>query len=89
MVVKLSNGSGHIFVRIFHLFISYPMHSCFAIFIIYLQIMDIILYFKIRTRGLLDMNIPTMNHTDIFNSLPIKKIMVGQSVSIVFFFIEK
>ena len=59
--------------------------------------METILYFKIRTRGLLDSQITIQNHTNsdlfnqklsqtnsnghIFTSLPIKKIMVGPTVS--------
>jgi hypothetical protein len=87
---KLSNGSGHFCVRTFRLLISYPMYSCFLVLIIYLQIMDIILYCKIRTRGLFDIssinhtNVINQNHIHIFNSLPIKKIMVGQTVSAFF-----
>ncbi|CAF1005223.1 unnamed protein product [Rotaria sordida] len=101
---KISNGAGlarsayqheRFYVRTFHLFIAYPIYSCFLLLIIYLQIMDIILYFKIRSRGSLDLNVITItNHTNlnkfhqkmtetsndnhIFNSLSIKKMMVGQ-----------
>jgi hypothetical protein len=95
---KISNGTGsarsvyqhrHFCVRTFHLLIAYPVYSCFLLFLIYLQIMDIILYFKIRSRGPFDLNIFTINQKlseisndiYIFNSLPIKKIMIGQTVS--------
>ncbi len=76
---------------------AYPIQTCFALFIIYLQIMDGILYFKIRTRGPLDSGILARNQTNsdlltpktsqifhsgyVFDSLPVKKIMVGQIVS--------
>ncbi len=82
---------GHFYVRTFRFFIAYPIHSCLLLFIIYLQIMDIILYFKIRSRGSLNSNMKISNHTNlnllssddghIFDSLPVKKIMVGQTVS--------
>ncbi|CAF4344083.1 unnamed protein product, partial [Rotaria sordida] len=63
---KISNGAGlarsayqheRFYVRTFHLFIAYPIYSYFLLLIIYLQIMDIILYFKIRSRGSLDLNV--------------------------------
>jgi hypothetical protein len=91
---KISNGTGparsvyqhrHFCVRTFHLLIAYPVYSCFLLFLIYLQIMDIILYFKIRSRGPIDLNIFTSqisNDIYLFNSLPIKKIMIGQTVSL-------
>ncbi|CAF3210291.1 unnamed protein product [Rotaria socialis] len=91
-VRKLSIGSGparpahqhgHFCVRAFHRLISYPSYSLFILFLIYLQIMDIILYFKIRTRDPLDFNSSNQTNTQsaihsvyIFNPLPIKKIMV-------------
>ncbi|CAF1300334.1 unnamed protein product [Adineta steineri] len=105
---KISNGAGsaravyqhgHFCVRAFHRLVTHPIYSCFLIFIIYLQIMDVILYFKIRSRKQLDLNISTINHTNlnfydqkssqisndihIFSSLPIKKIMVGQATQFV------
>jgi hypothetical protein len=53
--------------------------------------MDGILYFKIRSRGSLDSDSKTSNHTSgnvlpadggyIFDSLPVKKILVGPTVS--------
>ncbi|CAF1029913.1 unnamed protein product [Rotaria sp. Silwood1] len=94
---KLSNGSGparsvyqhgHFCVRVFHRLISYPGYTLFVLFIIYLQLMELILYFKIRSRGSLDFtlsntilnkttNPTTLTHTiHIFDPLPIKKIMV-------------
>ncbi|CAF2921563.1 unnamed protein product [Rotaria sp. Silwood2] len=95
-VRKLSNGSGsvrcvyqhgHFYVRIFHRLMSYPGYTLFLLFIIYLQIMDIILYFKICSRGSLDFTLSNkiLNQTNnqklthtihIFDPLPIKKIMV-------------
>jgi hypothetical protein len=101
-VRKLSNGAGparsvyqhgHFCVRAFHLLTSYPGYSLFAFFIIYLQIMEIILYFKISSRGPLDFtsstsvlnqtNTPQESHTvHIFDPLPVKKIMVEPIVSI-------
>ncbi|CAF0793199.1 unnamed protein product [Rotaria sp. Silwood1] len=99
---RLSNGTGpvrsvyqhgHFCVRAFHLFLTYPIYSCFLLVIIYLEIMDTILYFQIRSRGPLDLNTATINHTNfdkfhqtitealndthMFNALSIKKIMVG------------
>ncbi|CAF2809568.1 unnamed protein product [Rotaria sp. Silwood2] len=84
---------GHYCVRAFRSFMIYPIYSYFLIFIIYLQIMDLILYFKIRSRGPFYLSITTINHTNldefhqkmtetsynnhIFDSLSIKKIMVG------------
>ncbi|CAF3733899.1 unnamed protein product [Rotaria sordida] len=72
---KISNGAGlarpafqhgHFYVRTFHLFIAYSIYSYFLLLIIYLQIMDIILYFKIRSRGSLDLNVITItNHTNL------------------------
>ncbi len=103
---KLNNGPriarpiyqhGHFCVRTFHLLITHPIYLCFLIFIIYIQIMDVMLYFKIRSRGLIDSDITKKNHTNsnlfnqkmsqtlngipIFGSLPIKKIMIGPIVS--------
>ncbi|CAF4278708.1 unnamed protein product [Rotaria sp. Silwood2] len=95
-VRKLSNGSGsvrcvyqhgHFCVRVFHRLMSYPGYTLFLLFIIYLQIMDIILYFKICSRGSLDFTLSNkiLNQTNnqklthtihIFDPLPIKKIMV-------------
>jgi hypothetical protein len=101
-VRKLSNGAGparpvyqhgHFCVRAFHLLLSYPGYSLFAFFIIYLQIMEVILYYKICSRGPLDFtssttisnetNTPKISHTmHIFDPLPVKKIMVEPIVSI-------
>jgi hypothetical protein len=98
-VRKLSNGvgstrsvyqHGHFCVRTFHLITSYPVYSIFLFFILYLQLMDVILYFKICSRGLINISslIPIKNHTDtdqtihIFDPLPIKKIMVEPIVNI-------
>lgn len=94
---KLSDGVrsiyhyGHFSIRLFHRLMTYPIHSCFVSFLIYLQIMDIILYFQIRSRRSLQSMIVTPNQTDtelfdektrhIFDSLPVKKIMIGQTVS--------
>ncbi|CAF0867283.1 unnamed protein product [Rotaria sordida] len=91
-VRKLNNGigparpvyqHGHFCVRAFHRLISYPSYTLFLLFIIYLLIMDIILYFKIRSRKLLDFNLSDtilnqkIIHTiDIFDLLSIKKIMI-------------
>ncbi|UJR15844.1 hypothetical protein I4U23_002770 [Adineta vaga] len=105
---KISNGPGpsrpvyqrgHFCVRTFHLLITHPIYSCFLLFIIYLQIMDVILYFKIRSRGPLDLSLITTDKTNstfinqklssisndiqIFSSLPIKKIMVGQTTQFI------
>ncbi len=98
-VRKLSNGAGlarsvyqhgHFCVRTFHLLISYPCYSLFIFFIIYLQIMDFILYHKIRARGPLDLsslnqtNTPKVSQTiHIFDTLSIKKLMVEPIVSII------
>ena len=41
--------------------------------------MDVILYFKIRSRGIVFTN-ETQTNDHIFGSLPVKKIMVGQIV---------
>ncbi|CAF1511402.1 unnamed protein product [Rotaria magnacalcarata] len=74
---------GHFCVRAFHCLVSYPGYSLFILFLLYLQIMDIILYFKIRTRDSLDFSSSNQTNTQsvihsvcIFNPLPIKKIMV-------------
>jgi hypothetical protein len=99
-VRKLSNGAGparpvyqhgHFCVRTFHRLLSYPGYSLFIFFIIYLQIMDVILYYKIRSRGPLDFTpLPSNNtlktsHTiHIFDPLAIKKIMVESIVCIIF-----
>jgi hypothetical protein len=99
-VRKLSNGAGparpvyqhgHFCVRAFHRLLSYPGYSLFIFFIIYLQIMDVILYYKIRSRGPLDFiplpsnNTQKVSHTiHIFDPLPIKKIMVESIVSLIF-----
>ncbi len=99
-VRKLSNGAGparsvyqhgHFCVRTFHLLLSYPGYSLFIFFIIYLQIMDFILYYKIRSRGPLDFLTSNSNNTlktshivYIFDPLPIKKIMVEPIVSLIF-----
>lgn len=74
---------GYFAVRLVHRLLTYPIHSCFVLFIIYLQIMDVILYFQIRSRGPL-LSITTISNQTIshlFDSLPVKKIMVGQTVS--------
>ena len=107
-VRKLSNGAGparpvyqhgHFCVRAFHLLISYPGYSLFLFFIIYLQIMDTILYYKIHSRGMLDFSSTTtvLNYTDnekisstaksinIFDPLPVKKIMIESIVNILFY----
>ena len=64
-VRKLSNGAGasrpvyqhvHFCVRAFHLLIFHPGYSLFIFFVVYLQMMDVILYFKIRSRPPLDYN---------------------------------
>lgn len=64
-VRKLSNGAGasrpvyqhvHFCVRAFHLLILHPGYSVFIFFVVYLQMMDILLYFKIRSRAPLDFN---------------------------------
>ncbi|UJR30754.1 hypothetical protein I4U23_018274 [Adineta vaga] len=89
-VRKLSNGAcpsrpvyqhGHFCVRAFHLLLSYPGYTLFLCFLIYLQIMDLKLYFKIRSRESLDFsNTKALtNQTSsihIFDPLPVKKIMV-------------
>ena len=69
----------HFRIRLIHRLISYPIHSCFFLFLIYLQVMDVILYFKIRSRGIVFTN-ETQTNDHIFGSLPVKKIMVGQIV---------
>lgn len=89
---KISNGVSssrsvyqhkHFCIRALHLLLGHPLNTCLLLFAIYLQIMDVILYFKIRSRESLDTNKTINNHTtiDIFESLPIKKIMVGHIVS--------
>ncbi|CAF0963574.1 unnamed protein product [Adineta steineri] len=95
-VRKLSSGAcparpvyhhGHFCVRTFHRLLSYPGYSLFIFFIIYLQMMDLRLYFKIQSRGTLDYstsntilnqtNPSPISHTiHIFDPLPIKKMMV-------------
>ena len=88
-VRKLSNGAGparpvyqhgHFCVRAFHRLLSYPIYSLFIFFLIYLQIMDIILYYKIRSRGPLDFSALPSNNTQkpshtvhIFEPLQSKK----------------
>lgn len=87
----------HFCVRAFHRIISYPGYSLFILFIMYLQIMEIILYFKIRSRGLFDYSSSNtiLNQTDnpqitpIFGSLPIKKIMIEPIVSVLIVLTEK
>ncbi len=110
---KLGNGPGsarpvyqhgHFCVRTFHLLLAHPLYSCFLLFIIYLQLMDVILFYKIRARGPLDADIVSRNQTNsdlfhqklsqtsndahIFRSLPVKKIMIGQTVN-EFHYVEK
>ncbi len=100
-VRKLSHGAfparpvyqhAHFCVRAFHLLISYPGYSLFIFFLIYIQIMDIRLYFKIRSRGSTDFtssntrlnqtNTLEVTHTiHIFDPLPIKKMMIEPMVS--------
>ncbi|CAF1559240.1 unnamed protein product [Adineta ricciae] len=101
---KLSNGPcpsrpvhqhAHFCVRTFHLLLTHPVYSLFFLLIIYLQLMDLILYVKIRSRGPLDFDATTANktHSDfinqnsnsiqIFSSLPVKKIMVGQTTQFI------
>ena len=104
-VRKLSNGAGparpvyqhaHFCVRAFHRLLAYPGYSLFLFFIIYLQMMDIILYFHIRSRPPLEFTAtnnqtaiylltekPSSTKKDIllFDPLPIKKIMVESVVS--------
>ncbi|CAF1055572.1 unnamed protein product [Adineta ricciae] len=89
-VRKLSNGvypsrpvyqHGHFCVRAFHLILSYPGYSLLLCFLIYLQMMDLKLYFKIRSRESLDFTTTktSTNQTSsihIFDPLPVKKIMV-------------
>ena len=75
-VRKLSNGAGatrpvyqhvHFCVRAFHLLILHPGYSLFLFFIVYLQTMDVLLYFKIRSRTPLDYNslTATINQTTL------------------------
>ena len=98
---KLSSGAcpsrpvyqhGHFCVRAFHLLISYPGYSLFIFFLVYLQIMEIRLYFKIRSRGPVDFTSSNiiLNQTNtiqvihamyIFDPLPVKKMMVEPIVS--------
>ena len=94
-VRKLSNGvypsrpvyqHGHFCVRAFHLILSYPGYSLFLCFLIYLQMMDLKLYFKIRSRESLDFTTTKTstnktNSIHIFDPLPVKKIMVEPIVS--------
>jgi hypothetical protein len=98
-VRKLSNGAGlarsvyqhgHFCVRTFHLLISHPGYSLFILLIIYLQIMDFILYHKIRSRGPLDFSSFNQTNTvkvsqtiNIFDTLSIKKLMMEPIVSII------
>ena len=100
-VRKLSNGAGparpvyqhgHFCVRTFHRLLSYPGYSLLICFVIYLQIMDIILYYKIRSRGPLDFPPSPSNNTQpsshavhIFEPLAIKKIMIESIVSLLLF----
>lgn len=96
-VRKLSNGAGparpvyqhgHFCVRAFHRLLSYPGYSLFIFFLIYLLTMDLILYQKICSRGVLDYSSVSGNNSPstsesihIFDPLPIKKIMVEPAVS--------
>jgi hypothetical protein len=105
-VRKLSNGAGparsvyqhaHFCVRTFHRVLAYPGSSLLIFFIIYLQIMDIVLYFRIRSRGPLtshswssttnqsnslgDISSQSLESVHIFEPLPVKKIMVESIVS--------
>jgi hypothetical protein len=98
-VRKLSNGAGlarpvyqhgHFCVRAFHFLLSHPGYSLFVFFILYLQIMDVRLYFKIRSRGSLEFislnqtnTFKTSQTIHTFNPLPIKKIMVEPIVRII------
>jgi hypothetical protein len=102
---KLSNGAGparpvyqhaHFCVRAFHRLLAYPSYSLFLFFILYLQIMDIVLYFRIRSRPPLEfaitnqtaIHMPTEKPSStpnkdfhFFDPLPIKKIMLESVVS--------
>ena len=96
-VRKLSNGAGparpvyqhgHFCVRTFHRLLSYPGYSLFILFLIYLLSMDLILYQKIRSRGVLDYSsvsgnnsLSTSESVHIFDPLTIKKIMIEPAVS--------
>lgn len=96
-VRKISNGAGparpvyqhgHFCVRAFHRLLSYPGYSLFLCFLLYLLTMDLILYHKIRSRGVLDYSSSSGNDSStkddaihIFDPLPIKKIMVEPVVS--------
>ncbi|CAF3069259.1 unnamed protein product [Rotaria socialis] len=86
---KINNGASstrsvyqhrHLCIRTFHLLRAYPAYSCLLLFVVYLQIMDMILYCKIRSRGPLHANAQTTSDTNLklFASLPVKRIMVGQ-----------
>ncbi|CAF3069241.1 unnamed protein product [Rotaria socialis] len=69
----------HFCMRTVHLLVAHPIYSCLLLFIMYLQIMDIILYFKIRSRGPLHSNTMIDNDTKLFKfiSLSVKDIIVG------------
>ena len=84
-------------IRIYHLFIAYPSYSVLTSLLVYVLAMDTILFFKIRSRGPMETIAAMSNGTnsdpfqgthgeptteiDIFASLPVKKIMVGPTVS--------
>lgn len=66
---------GHFFVRSFHRILTYPGYTLFMFLLIYLLIMDIQLYKRIRSRNSIDFN-QTNDAINIFDPLPIKKTMV-------------
>ena len=80
------NQYGHFCLRILQRLVANPVYTCFLLFIIYLSIMEFILYFHIRTRDLFDEGSLKTNKTitngHIFSSLSVKEIMVGPAVCI-------
>jgi hypothetical protein len=77
---------GHFCVRAFHLLLAYPGYSLLLCFIIYIQMMELRLYFNIRARGSFDFSSTTATDNQsvaihIFDPLPVKKIMVEPIVS--------
>jgi len=74
---------GHFFLRLCRRFLAYPGYTLFMFLLIYLLIMDIRLYNRIRSRNSITFN-SNNNAVDIFEPLPIKKAMVEPMARISF-----